>query len=74
MKQPTKEETPQEHPYQTWCFLRYCARSSRVGSFYDFVMTGLICSAKPVVRFDHPGRALAEKYFSARLLGERRKE
>lgn len=28
---------------------------------------------RPLLRFDHPGRKLAEKYFSARVLGERRK-
>ena len=55
-----------------WTFINLQAKKSRVVSFYDFLMHGYISYSKPVVRWDHPGRKLAESVFSKRLLGEKR--
>lgn len=57
----------------TWAWRAYFAAEKRHYQGVCMRAFGIVELPKPLLRFDHPGRNLAEKYFSARLLGERRK-
>lgn len=72
-------EGGKDHPPMSraewWSFMRWndLNPNTRSPGLYEHLMLGYISYRKPILRFDHPGRKLAERYFSARLCGEKRK-